>query len=168
MTLLPVAHAVSPLTAGVKSLSYAPNCQAKRTAELVGCDDALLVDPDGQVLELPFASFGAVLDGELTMPPLDLGVLDSVTRRLLAEVVPTTVRSISLTALERATEACVIGTGMEVCPVGEVRGVITPDPEGPIVGAARTALRSAISMRLDSETRYRSAKAQEGASDGRA
>lgn len=155
MRLLPVAHAVPPLLAGVKSLSYAANCHANRVAQQRGLDDALLVDPDGAVLELPFASFGCVLRGRLTLPPLDIGILDSITRRLLLEQLPAEVRSFTLDDLSEATEACVIGTGMEVCPVSEIAGVVKVDPAGSKISEARHALRRAIDQRLRTETRFR-------------
>jgi len=154
--LLPVEHAVSPLTAGVKALSYAANCRAKRIAEDSGCDDALLYDSRRLVLELPFASFGAVFEGTLAVPPLEGGILDSVTRRLLAASFDhLEVRELSIDELQSADEACVLGTGMEVAPVSEIEGLRAFSEDGPVVAAAAATLTAAIRRRLGQETRFR-------------
>ena len=66
---------------GAKVLSYAPNLSATRTAEAEGFDDALLLSTDEIVLEGPTFSVGWVVDEVLETPTLDLGILDSITRR---------------------------------------------------------------------------------------
>ena len=80
---------MTPLLVGAKTLSYAANMEAGRRARAAGCHDALLVDADrGLVLEGPTWSLGW-LDGDvLVFPPLDLGILDSLTRRLAYEALP--------------------------------------------------------------------------------
>lgn len=74
--------------AGVKTISYAPNLAATRVAQTHGADDALLVSDGGMVLEGPTFSVGWFRDGALHTPPLDLGILDSITRRLVLGMVP--------------------------------------------------------------------------------
>ena len=70
--------------AGAKTLSYAGNMLAKRLAIERGFDEALLVTPEGRILELQTASFFYVdRDGALCTPPLSDEILDSVTRRVL-------------------------------------------------------------------------------------
>ena len=54
---------------GVKSLSYAANMQATRIAEARGADEALLVRPDGIVLEAPTSTiFWVSAEGDLRTP----------------------------------------------------------------------------------------------------
>ena len=72
--------------AGAKILSYAPNLAATRRAKLEGFDDALMVTVDGEVLEGPTFSVGWVIDGVLETPTLDLGILDSITRKVVLEL----------------------------------------------------------------------------------
>ena len=66
---------------GVKSVSYAPNMAASRVAHRQGRHDALLITGDGLILEGPTFSVGWVVGGVLETPSLDLGILDSITRR---------------------------------------------------------------------------------------
>ena len=66
---------------GVKSLSYAANMQATRIAKSQGADEAVLIRPDGTVLEPPTSSvFWVSPEGELRTPALADGVLESITR----------------------------------------------------------------------------------------
>ena len=83
--------------AGVKTISYAPNIAAGREARNAGFDDALLVSREGHLLEGPTFSVAWVVEGKVHTPDLDLGILDSVTRRVLIE-------STAGTELEFSTE----------------------------------------------------------------
>jgi branched-chain amino acid aminotransferase len=122
--LMLVPHAVSPLMAGVKSLSYAVNCHASRLAEESGYDDALLYSAvDGQILECPFASFAWVKGQRLSTPPLSAGILDSITRRVVLEVSHGEERTCTRADLAEADEALVMGTGTEVVPVAMIASV---------------------------------------------
>ncbi|MDX1448163.1 MAG: aminotransferase class IV [Acidimicrobiia bacterium] len=67
--------------AGIKTTSYAPNLRASRSAAVDGFDDALLTGVDGVVLEGPTFAVGWVQAGTLRFPALELGILDSITRR---------------------------------------------------------------------------------------
>ncbi|HSL25240.1 MAG TPA: aminotransferase class IV, partial [Acidimicrobiia bacterium] len=71
---------------GVKTISYAPNQAATRRAAAAGCDDALLLSGEGIVLEGPTFSIAWVRAGSVETPGLDLGILDSITRRFLIEI----------------------------------------------------------------------------------
>lgn len=72
--------------AGVKFTSYAPNMAATRRARTEGFEDALLLTTDRVILEGPTFSVGWVVDGVLETPTLDLGILDSITRRVVLEL----------------------------------------------------------------------------------
>lgn len=111
--------------AGAKTLSYAPNLAASRTAVAAGFDDALLLSIDGVMLEGPTFSVGWVVGGALETPPLDLHILDSITRRvalLLADRLGIDLRQerVGLERLEAATEVMVWSTARKVIPVTEV------------------------------------------------
>ena len=121
--------------AGAKTVSYAPNMSAGRTAHRWGADEALLIAPGGTVLEGPTFAVGWVVEGRLETPSLDLLILDSITRRHVltlareagVEVVEGT---FSVDRLDQAEEVMVWSTVKEVAAVrtiGQHRY-----PEGPM------------------------------------
>ena len=121
--------------AGAKVLSYAPNMATTRRARSEGYEDALLVTTEGVVLEGPTFSLGWVVDGRLETPGLSLGILPSITRRLvlgIAEEIGLEVveGSWELSRLDSATEVSAWSTIREVQPVVAV-GERSWDP-GPI------------------------------------
>lgn len=71
--------------AAAKTMSYGPNMAASRAAQRAGGDDALLVSLEGLVLEGPTFTVLWVRDGELVAPALDLGLVDSISRRSIVE-----------------------------------------------------------------------------------
>jgi len=140
--LLPVAHRITPLLEGAKTLSYAANMQAQRQAAARQCDTALLVGADdGVVLECPVASF-AWLEGEqLCMPPLELGVLDSITRRLLGEVAEIRIVARTAADLADARGALVVSTVLESRAVRAIHGVVGFDVANPRLVQIQAELR---------------------------
>ena len=73
-------------SAGAKTLSYAANMAATRRAQQRGGDDALLVTPDGWLLEGPTFGVLFVARGVVHAPEVGLGIVDSVSRRALLEI----------------------------------------------------------------------------------
>ncbi len=135
--------------AGAKTLSYAPNLAATRTAVAAGFDDALLMSTDGVVMEGPTFSIGWVADGVLETPPLDLHILDSITRRvalLMAERLPIEVRQerCGMERLEMATEVMVWSTARKVVPVTAV-GECSFEP-GPVTARLRAAFADYVAQ----------------------
>jgi branched-subunit amino acid aminotransferase/4-amino-4-deoxychorismate lyase len=129
-TLFPVtapwhAAGVDWALAGAKVLSYAPNVAATRSARGSGFDDALLLTVEGSVLEGPTFSVAWVVDGVLETPSLDLGILDSITRRLMLEDAARlgieVVEGVwPLSRLGDASEAMAMSTIREVQPVAKI------------------------------------------------
>lgn len=72
--------------AAAKTMSYGPNMAASRAAHRAGGDDALLVSLEDLVLEGPTFAVLWVRDGVLVAPDLDLGLVDSISRRTLMEL----------------------------------------------------------------------------------
>jgi branched-subunit amino acid aminotransferase/4-amino-4-deoxychorismate lyase len=108
--------------AGAKLISYAPNMAASRRARAEGYDDALLVTVDGVILEGPTFSLAWVVDGVLETPGLELGILDSITRKVLLEAAPDLGIEVvegtwGLNRLDEATEVTAWSTIREVQPV---------------------------------------------------
>jgi branched-subunit amino acid aminotransferase/4-amino-4-deoxychorismate lyase len=130
---------------GAKTLSYAPNMSAWRTARAEGFSDALLISRDGYVLEGPTFSVGWVVDGVVETPSLDLGILASITRMVAIEEAA----GLGLTVVEGrftldrvmdADEVFALSTLKEVSPVDRVGSApFTPGPVTAKLAAAYTA-----------------------------
>ncbi len=110
---------------GVKFLSYAPHMASMRRAADEGFDDALLLSTDGLVLEGPRFAVAWVVDGVLETTSLDLGILDSITRRYAIDLarkldIEVVEGSWPLPRLSAASEVMVLSTIREVHPVGRV------------------------------------------------
>lgn len=117
--------------AGAKTISYAPNLAATRTARRHGADDALLIGYSEMVLEGPTFSVGWCRNDVVFTPPLELGILDSISRRVVLEIWPGVEKAeTTLAALQQADEVFVMSTTREVTPVTMLEDVRLP--AGPI------------------------------------
>lgn len=128
--VLPVAAPWHPATSdggfpGVKWLSYAPNMATTDRVRALGYDDALLLSPQGLVLEGPTFSYAWVRDGVVETPSLDLGILPSITREVVIECC----RRLGITVVEGrfrldhvldADEVLAMSTVKQVTPVIQV------------------------------------------------
>lgn len=132
---------------GLKTLSYGGNVLANRIAEERGHDEALLVTPEGDVLEGPTASLFWSPDGEtLVTPPLD-GILASITRGVLLDVLDVVERPTTLDEVRSAHEAFLCSSVREVQPVGQIDDHRMPVP-GPLTSKAKLALAEAVKARV--------------------
>ncbi len=150
LTLRPTPHRVTPLLIGAKTLSYAANMQAMRLAKAAGCNDALLVRADDDVvLEGPTTSFAWIERGVLMFPPLDVGILDSLTRRIAVEALETGERTATLGELASAEGAFLLSTLLEAAPVAEIAGVARYDVTSERVLAIQVAISKATKRSLE-------------------
>jgi 4-amino-4-deoxychorismate lyase len=144
----PLLRAASPwLLPGVKTISYATNMAAQRTARDRGADDAVLVGLGGELLEAPTASLWWRTGQTLFTPSLDLGILAGITRAALCDLAPT----LGLKVLEgvytaedllAADEAFLSSSTRELMPVIEVDGaLIASGRPGPAAAELQSALR---------------------------
>jgi branched-subunit amino acid aminotransferase/4-amino-4-deoxychorismate lyase len=100
---------------------------AREEARAARADEALLVSPDGQVLEGTVSNVFAVVRGEVLTPPLALGLLPGITRAL---VFPLCVslglvvreRTLALADLAAADEVFLTNSVQEIVPVGDLAG----------------------------------------------
>ena len=123
VTLASVIYSPSVILDGVKSLSYAANMQATRIATARGADEALLVRPDGIVLEAPTSAiFWAAEDGTLRTPSLEAGILDSITRGQIVRELEVAEGQFEAGDLGQAREAFLASTTREVQPVAAIDG----------------------------------------------
>jgi branched-chain amino acid aminotransferase len=148
VTLARVEYSPTIILTGVKSLSYGANMHATRIAQAQGADEALLVRPDGIVLEPPTSTiFWAAADGPLRTPALSAGILDSITRRRILEELDVEEGEYPIADLLEAGEAFLASTVREVQPVTRVDDVEF-EPGGPHTTAARSAFDAVIARAL--------------------
>jgi branched-subunit amino acid aminotransferase/4-amino-4-deoxychorismate lyase len=155
LTLLPVSAPWHPGgvdwdLAGVKTISYAPNQAATRAAREAGFEDALLISREGLILEGPTFSVAWAVDGNIETPEAALGILESVTVGLAAELCDDIGLKLvedryQLERIEQATEVMAMSTVKEICPVRAV-GKCEYRP-GPITESLRAAYQSLVSSR---------------------
>ncbi|MGI9557061.1 MAG: aminotransferase class IV, partial [Solirubrobacterales bacterium] len=132
VTAATITFAPSVVLAGVKSLSYGANEQATRAASAKGAGEAVLVRPDGVVLEAPTSSiFWAADGGGLLTPSLELGILDSITRGLLVGELQVEEGTWPEEELHGAHEAFLASTTREVQPIASINGRELPAVPGP-------------------------------------
>jgi 4-amino-4-deoxychorismate lyase len=144
----PLLRAASPwLLAGVKTISYALNMAAQRTARARGADDAVLVGLGGELLEAPTANLWWRTGHTLHTPSLELGILAGITRTVVGELAPGLGLKVldgvfTAEALTAADEAFLSSSTREIMPVVEVDGAPIADGRpGPAAAALQAALR---------------------------
>lgn len=148
VSLALVEYRTTVVLDGLKTLSYGANMQANRLARERGHSEALLVTPEGQVLEAPTASIFWSPDGEtLVTPPLGDSILDSITRNVLLENIAVEERPTTRDDILGATEAFLCASIREVQPVEAIDDHRLPVP-GPLTAKAMQAYRGAVEARL--------------------
>jgi branched-chain amino acid aminotransferase len=134
---------------GVKSLSYAANMQASRLAKGRGADEAVLVRPDGTVLEPPTSAiFWVSADGALRTPALSDGVLESITRDRLVKALDVAEGSWQVDDLRGASEAFLASTTREIQAVAAIDGADLDAAPGPRTREAQQAFADTLGREL--------------------
>jgi branched-subunit amino acid aminotransferase/4-amino-4-deoxychorismate lyase len=129
------------LLAGAKTTSYDVSFAARREAERVGADDALLVG-ESRVLEAATANVWWRRGTELYTPSVRPGVLPGVTRGFVRSVEPSREGEFTLDDLVSADEAFLTSSIREVMPVVAVDGIPIGDGRpGPAAMRLQDALR---------------------------
>lgn len=149
LTVATVTYSPSVILNGVKTLSYAANMQATRLAKHAGADEAVLVRPDGIVLEAPTSAlFWAGSDGVLRTPQISDGILESITRARLVEALEVKEGSFAAAELREADEAFLASTTREVQPISAVDDIELPEPPGPCTREATDAFAAVLEREL--------------------
>jgi branched-chain amino acid aminotransferase len=144
-----VTYSPTGILNGVKSLSYAGNMQATRLAVARGADDALLVRPDGIVLEAPTSTvFWVTPDDALRTPSLDVGILASITRDRVLRELDVEEGSFPLEDLLGATEAFLASTVREVQAISAVDETELPECPGRRTQSAAEAFSAVVDREL--------------------
>jgi branched-chain amino acid aminotransferase len=150
--LATVTYAPTVILTGVKSLSYGANMQATRMAQARGADEALLVRPDGIILEAPTSSiFWVSPEGGLRTPSLEAGILDSITRAQIIRPLHAEEGEFQVEDLLGAREAFLASTVREVQPVAAIDRHELETP-GPRTREAAEAFERSLEQALGSAT----------------
>jgi branched-chain amino acid aminotransferase len=149
LTVATVTYSPTVILNGVKSLSYAANMQASRLAKAGGADEAVLVRPDGVVLEPPTSAiFWVSAAGALRTPALEDGVLESITRDRLVKALDVEEGTWQVDDLRAAGEAFLASTTREIQPVAAIDGVALSAAPGPRTAEARRAFAETLGQEL--------------------
>ena len=152
--LATVTYAPSVILTGVKSLSYAANMQATRIAASRGADEAILIRPDGIVLEAPTSTvFWVSAEGPLRTPALSTGILESITRSKVIAEMHVEEGEFEVDDLLGAHEVFLASTTREVQPVSAIDGRALPTP-----GARTVEAQEGFARRLETELSARTAR----------
>jgi branched-chain amino acid aminotransferase len=95
-----------------------------------GAEWPIFLTRDGKVTEGPASCVAMIRRGQFVTPPLTSGVLDSITRQTLIDLVPEVLgipvveREVDRTELYLAEELLFLGTGWEVLPIIEIDGLV--------------------------------------------
>jgi len=144
-----VTYCPTVILNGVKSLSYAANMQATRIAKGKGADEAVLIRPDGTVLEPPTSSvFWVSAEGTLRTPALSDGVLESITRDRMVKALQVEEGSWQVDDLRGASEAFLASTTREIQAVAAVDGRAFPAAPGPRTREAQDAFAETLGREL--------------------
>ncbi|HSS34239.1 MAG TPA: aminotransferase class IV [Solirubrobacterales bacterium] len=144
-----VTYQPTVILTGVKSLSYAANMEATRLAKAKGADEAVLVQPNGIVLEPPTSTiFWANREGVLHTTALAAGVLDSITRDRLVKALDVEEGAWRVEDLHGASEAFLASTTREIQAVSAIDGVELPNVPGPRTGEAQAAFAETLQREL--------------------
>jgi branched-chain amino acid aminotransferase len=138
-----VTYSPTVILTGVKSLSYGANMQATRIAQARGADEAVLVRPDGIVLEAPTSSiFWVSPEGGLRTPAISSGILESITRAQIVRSLHVEEGDFTVEDLLGTREAFLASTVREVQPVAAIDGRELETPGPRTTEAAETFSRS--------------------------
>ncbi|MBM3667415.1 MAG: hypothetical protein FJW90_08045 [Actinobacteria bacterium] len=150
VALATVRYSPTIILTGVKSLSYAANMQATRIAKAKGADEALLVRPDGIVLEAPTSTiFWVSPEGGLRTPSIGSGILESITRAKIVRELHVEEGEYPIEDLRGAREAFLASTVREAQPVSALDGRALPEVPGPRTQEVIEAFAGVLASELD-------------------
>jgi len=130
--------------------TYLNSILAKIEATKAGYDEAILLDPAGDVCEGSGENVFLIADGRVVTPALASGALDGITRRSLIQIAhdlghEVVERAIARAELYLADEVFVTGTAAELVPLREVDDhVIGDGGRGPITTELQRVFQDAL------------------------
>ena len=111
----------------------------------------LLANPNGKVAEAAYACIYIIRDGVAITPPVSAGILESITREVVKELlteelqVPVVERDVDRTELYVADEVFICGTAVELRSVGSVdRYQVGSGEQGQVVAKLKVLFQDAV------------------------
>jgi branched-chain amino acid aminotransferase len=147
---VPATHRSDSPLRRIKSLNYLDKLLAQRAAARQDAHEAILVDPDGCVVEGAMRNVFAVFAGRLATPPISRGFLPGITRATVLEIaqkdgIASHERDIALTELYTADEAFLTSSIAEIIPIASVDGnEMRAARPGPVTMGMMRGYRSAV------------------------
>jgi len=120
-----------PLAPAAKTSNSLGGVLATAVARDRGADEAIRCDAAGRITEAAFSNVFAVVDGVVTTPPVELGLLPGVTRGRVLTLcqdhgLAVAERAITVDELRVASEVFLTSSVRGVVPVRAVDGVVRP------------------------------------------
>ncbi len=144
VTVSTIRNHPAALSPRVKSLNYLNNVMAKIEGLQAGCEEALMLNHNGEVAECTGDNIFIVRDGELLTPSVDAGILEGITRQTVIDLARESGVPVRETTLTRhdifiADECFLTGSAAEVVPVVKLDSrVIGTGQPGPITRDLKT------------------------------
>lgn len=118
------ANALNP---AIKSLNYLNNILAKIEAKIGGCEEAIMLNPEGNVAECTGDNVFVVNHGQISTPPLSAGALRGITRGVVMDLACEAGHAVGEPNLARydlynAGECFITGTAAEIVPIVKIDG----------------------------------------------
>jgi len=110
-----------------KTGNYQENMLAFKKAQLLGADDAIMLNSDGHLCEGTTSNLWIFKNNELLTPSLTLGLLDGLTRKAIFEVcslhkIPCKEAILTQSDLQNADEAFITSTTRNLVPLTKIEG----------------------------------------------
>lgn len=141
--------AASGLDPRIKSTNYLANIFAKADADKKGAYEAILLGANGEIAELSTSSFFCVLDGVVTTPPIETGILPGITRQVLLremrrKKIPYRESNVFPADIPRMTEAFLSSSVRGLVPITKIEKLKIGDGKvGPIYRGLRELYQGA-------------------------
>lgn len=138
---------VNSVNPAIKSLNYLNNILARIEANLIGVEEAIMLNTDGYVAECTGDNIFIVQKGRLSTPPLSAGALYGITRNTVLDCardlgIPSGEPNLTRYDIYTADEMFLTGTAAEIVPVVKVDGrVIGNGKPGPVTARLLEAFR---------------------------
>jgi len=138
------------LDPSLKSLNYLNNILAKVEAIDRGCLEAIMLSTDGLVGECTGDNLFIVKDGEIFTSPLDVGMLDGITRAFVIDTlcpavgVKITEKPLTLDDVYDSDEIFLTGSAAEIIAVTQVEQTVISEGEGQITKRLRAEFREIV------------------------